>query len=108
MQALDAACDGTADTAFSTASITTGAIPGACIRYQITATNNGNADATGLVISDNTPAATTYTSTVPAATAPVSPITAPANAATGTVKATVGTLTPSASIVLTFGVKINP
>ena len=108
MQALDAACDGTADTAYSTVSITTGAIPGACIRYQITATNNGNADATGVVISDNTPAATTYTITVPAATVPVSPVTAPANAATGTIKATVGTLTPSASVVLTFGVRINP
>lgn len=107
MQALDAACDGTADTAFSVSTIAAGAIPGACIRYQITATNNGNADATGLVISDNTPASTTYSSTVPAATAPVSPVTAPANAATGTIKATVGTLTPSASVVLTFGVKIN-
>ena len=108
MQALDAACDGTADTAYSTVTITTGAIPGACIRYQITATNNGNADATGVVISDNTPASTTYSNTVPAATVPVSSVTAPANAATGTVKATVGTLTPSASVVLTFGVRINP
>ena len=108
MQALDAACDGTADTAYSTVTITTGAIPGACIRYQITATNNGNADATGVVISDSTPASTTYTNTVPAATVPASPVTAPANAATGTVKATVGTLTPSASVVLTFGVRINP
>jgi uncharacterized repeat protein (TIGR01451 family) len=107
MQALDAACDGTADTTYSTVTITTGAIPGACIRYQITATNNGNADATGVVISDNTPASTTYSSTVAAATAPVSPVTAPANAATGTVKATVGTLTPSASVVLNFGVKID-
>ncbi len=107
MQALDAACDGTADTAYSTATITTGAIPGACIRYQITATNNGNADVTGLVVSDNTPASTTYSSTVAAATVPVSPVTAPANAATGTVKATVGTLTPSASVVLNFGVKID-
>lgn len=107
-QALDAACDGTADTAFSTVTITTGAVPGACIRYQITATNNGNADVTGLVISDNTPAATTYTTTGPAATVPVKPITAPANGSTGTISATVGTLTPSASVVLTFGVKINP
>jgi trimeric autotransporter adhesin len=106
-QALDAACDGTADTAYSTVTIATGAIPGACIRYQITATNNGNADVTSLVISDNTPASTTYSSTIAAATTPVSAVTAPANATTGTVKATVGTLTPSASVVLNFGVKID-
>jgi trimeric autotransporter adhesin len=106
-QALDAACDGTADTAFSTANITTGAVPGACIRYQITATNNGNADVTGLVVSDNTPASTTYSSTVAAATVPVKPVAAPANGLTGTISATVGTLTPSASVVLNFGVKID-
>ena len=106
-QALDAACDGTADTAYSTATITTGAIPGACIRYQITATNNGNANVTGLVVSDSTPAATTYSSTVAAATT-LGTVTAPVNGATGTVSATVGTLTPSASVVLNFGVKINP
>ena len=108
MQALDAACDGTADTPYSTATITTGAVPGACIRYQITATNNGNANATGLVVSDSTPASTTYSATVAAATVPVSPVTAPANLTAGTISATVGTLTPSASVVLNFGVKINP
>ena len=111
-QALDVNCNGSladaGDTAFSAATITTGAVPGACIRYRITATNNGNADVTGLVISDNTPAATTYSITVPAATVPVKPVTAPADLTTGTISATVGTLTPSASVVLTFGVKINP
>lgn len=106
-QALDAACDGTADAAYSTVTITTGAIPGACIRYRITATNNGNANVTGLVVSDSTPASTTYTSTVAAATVPVSTVTAPANASTGTVRATIGTLTPSASVVLNFGVRID-
>ena len=108
MQALDAACDGTADTPYSTVTITTGAVPGACIRYQITATNNGNANVTGLVVSDSTPASTTYSATIAAATVPVSPVTAPANLTAGTISATVGTLTPSASVVLNFGVKINP
>jgi trimeric autotransporter adhesin len=105
-QALDAACDGTADTAFSAATISAGAVPGACIRYQITATNNGNADVTSLVISDNTPAATTYSSTVAAAST-AGAVTAPANGATGTISNNVGTLTPSASVVLTFGVRID-
>ena len=106
-QALDAACDGTADTAYSTVTISTGAIPGACIRYRITGTNNGNADVVTLVVSDGTPASTVYHSTVPATTT-VGTITAPANGAAGTVSATVGTLTPSASVVINFGVRINP
>ena len=105
-QALDAACDGTADTAFSAATITTGAVPGACIRYRITATNNGNANVTGLVISDGTPAATTYSSTVAAAST-AGTVTAPANLTAGTISNNVGTLTPSATVVLTFGVKID-
>ena len=40
-QALDANCDGTPDTAYGTANLTTGAIPGACLRYRITVRNNG-------------------------------------------------------------------
>ena len=106
-QALDAACDGTADTAYSTVTITTGAVPGACIRYQITATNNGNASVTNLVVSDSTPASTTYSFTVPAATT-LGTVTAPANGTPGTISATVPTLTPSASVVLNFGVRIDP
>jgi trimeric autotransporter adhesin len=105
--ALDAACDGTADTAFGTANITVGAIPGACIRYRITATNLGVANVTTVVVSDATPPNTTYTSTVPAATT-VGTITAPANGATGTFTATVGTLTPGQTAVVTFGARINP
>ena len=109
-QALDVNCNGSlldaGDTAFSAATITVGAVPGACVRYQITATNNGNANVTGLVISDNTPAATTYSSTVAAAST-VGAVTVPANGAAGTISNNVGTLTPSASAVLTFGVRID-
>lgn len=107
-QALDANCDGIADTAYSVATITTGAIPGACIRYRVTATNNGSANVDSLVLSDATPVATTYISTNPAVTVPASPVTAPVSGSAGTISAAIGTLTPSASVVLTFGVKINP
>ncbi|MFT3736856.1 MAG: hypothetical protein QM776_17900 [Rhodocyclaceae bacterium] len=107
LQALDAACDGTADTAFAASNITTGAIPGACIRYQITATNMGVSNVTLVVVSDGTPANTTYHITVPAATT-VGSISAPASGAAGTVQATVGTLTPGQFAVITFGVRINP
>ena len=107
-QALDANCDGVADTAYSVATITTGAIPTACIRYRVTATNNGSANVDTLVLSDATPVSTTYIGTNPAATVPVSPVTTPVSGTAGTISATIGTLTPSASVVLTFGVKINP
>ena len=107
-QALDANCDGVADTAYGVATITTGAVPGACIRYRVTATNNGSANVISLVLSDATPVVTTYISTNPAVTVPASAITAPVTGTAGTISANIGTLTPSASVVLTFGVKINP
>ena len=106
-QALDAACDGTADTAFSTANITAGATPGACVRYRITITNVGTSDVLSVIVSDATPANTTYHAVVAAATSQGT-VAAPAGGAVGTVSATVGTLTPTAAAVLTFGVRINP
>ena len=107
-QALDANCHGTPDTAYSVATISTGAIPGACIRYRVTATNNGSANVNTLVLSDSTPVSTTYIATNPAVTVPASTVTAPASGSAGTISAAIGTLTPSASVALTFGVKINP
>jgi trimeric autotransporter adhesin len=106
-QALDAACDGVADTAFSTANITAGAVPGACVRYRITITNIGAADVLSVVLSDATPANTTYHAVVPAA-ATQGAVSTPTAGSAGTLSANVGTLTPTASAVLTFGVRINP
>ncbi len=123
-QALDALCNGVADTAFSNASITAAtAVPGACVMYQITATNVGTAPVTTVIVSDATPANTTYidysvavmpiaapvlpAASVPAATT-VGTITAPATGAAGTIQATVGTLAPAASALISFAVRINP
>jgi trimeric autotransporter adhesin len=109
-QALDATCDGTPDGAFSQGNITTGAIPGACIRYRITAINDGTANVSSLVISDSTPANTVYNTgggTAAAATT-VGTITAPANGTSGTVQATITTLAPNQQAIVTFGVRINP
>ncbi|NVN90478.1 MAG: isopeptide-forming domain-containing fimbrial protein [Desulfuromonadales bacterium] len=114
-QALDANCDGTADTAYGQANITTGAIPGACIQYKITATNVGTASVTTLVVSDATPSNTVYNAgtqcpavggTFVAATT-VGTITAPTQCSAGTISATVGALNPGSSAVVTFGVQIN-
>ena len=107
MQALDADCNGVPDAAYTLLNITTGAIPGACLCYQITVTNNGTAPVTNVVVNDDTPPNTTYSATVPASTT-VGTISAPANGATGTISATVGTLGPGQSVVVTFGIRINP
>lgn len=106
-QVIDANCDGTGEGAFDVLNITTGAIPGACLRYRITVTNNGTATVTNVVVSDATPANSVYSAAVPASTT-VGSVVAPANGAAGTITATVGPLGPGASAVVEFGVRINP
>ncbi len=106
-QALDANCDGIADTAFSAANITAGAVPGACIRYEITATNTGVTNVTAVIISDNVPANTVYHATVLATTTQGVVLTPLANTA-GLIVDTVGTLTPGQTAKLAFGVRITP
>ena len=110
-QALDAApLDGTPDTAYGLADITSGAFPGKAIRYRITVKNNGTAPATAITVSDTTPAFTTYTSQNPAAitggSAP-SVVTVPVNGAAGPLLFNIGTLNPGEQAVATFGVKID-
>lgn len=107
MQALDANCDGVADTPFSSSPITSGAVPGACIRYQITATNSGASQVNLVAISDNVPANTVYHAGV-AANSTLGTILAPLAGAIGTVTASVGSLTPGQSATMNFGVRINP
>ena len=109
-QALDADLDGQPDGgagAYSTADITTGALPGRSIRYRITVTNTGTAPATQVRVFDNTPAFTTYTNVNPAATTVGSVTTVPANGAAGAIEFNIGTLNPGQSAVITFGVIIE-
>ena len=112
-QALDANCDGTADTAYSGALVS--AKPGQCVLYQITVTNVGAADATSVVMSDSTPSYTKL-STVPAVAPGTVAAGAPivgaagsfsANVGTGATAVAGGTLAPGQSAVVTFGVKID-
>lgn len=107
LQALDAACDGTPDTAYAPSVLTVGAQPGACIRYQVTAVNVGVANATSVVINNGTPANTTYHATVPA-TVSQGTVTTPSGGSGGTIQATVGTVAPGQSVSLSYGVRINP
>ncbi|HTU67628.1 MAG TPA: hypothetical protein VMF52_16880 [Steroidobacteraceae bacterium] len=109
MQAIDANCDGTPEGSYATSPLGTNAVPGACIRYQITATNAGVANITALLLNDFTPANTTYHGSGAAAAVTVGSVTTvPGNGSTGAVQATVGTLTPGQTAVLTFGVRIDP
>lgn len=103
-QALDKTCDGIPDTAFSADNITTGAVPGACIRYEITATNTGATDVNTLVIRDTIPAYTTFHSAPGSTTGAVA---APIVNLLGTLSATIGTMSPGQSSTMTFGVKIS-
>jgi len=105
-QALDANCDGVADTAFSNAPITAGAVPGACIRYQIVGTNKGVTTINAMVMTDVIPTHTTYHAGAVANTL-LGSILAPLAGAVGNVSATVGNLAPGASNTMSFGVKID-
>ena len=103
-QALDATCDGTPDTDFSADNITAGAVPGACIRYQITATNTGATDVNTVVIRDTIPAYTSFHS-APGST--TGALIAPIVNLLGTLSASIGTMQPGQSSTMTFGVKIS-
>ena len=105
-QALDATCDGEPDTAFSSADIIAGAVPGACIRYKITAANTGGNDIGGVVISDNIPTHTTYHAGRAASTT-LGSLLQPLAGAVGLVQATVGILGAGKSVDMSFGVKID-
>lgn len=105
-QALDAACDGTADTAFSNDPATKIlAKPGACIIYKIDATNIGGGPVTSVVISDAVPAYTTLGNT-PAPS--LTPASKGAPIVSGTSITTPGFgLDPTEVATLQFSVKIN-
>ncbi|MGI9643875.1 MAG: hypothetical protein ACR2O6_01035, partial [Ilumatobacteraceae bacterium] len=108
-QAIDTACDGTADAAFGVANIS--AAPNECVIYRLTGTNAGTVDIANLVINDSTPANTTQSSLVVLVPAASGNVTQPGAGATGTVSVdfgAVGPLTPGASVVIEFGVRIDP
>ena len=109
-QALDTNCDGTPDAGAGVYSLNTiSAKPGTCITYQITASNDGNAPVSAVVINDTVP---TYT------TLATSPATAPAPAlipaakgavtvSNGALASTPFALAPTESVNLNFTVKID-
>jgi uncharacterized repeat protein (TIGR01451 family) len=107
-QVLNANCDGT-PTGYAQTQITTGATPGACVKYRITVRNVGSKTATNIKIFDATPAFTTYLAT-PAAVATggtVNTTIAPTTGTAGNFEFNIGDLASGASATATFTVKIN-
>ncbi|MBI1385767.1 MAG: DUF11 domain-containing protein [Rhizobiales bacterium] len=110
-QALDPNCTG-AIGGYQLTQLT--ADPGQCIRYRVTATNTGTADATSVEITDRVPVYTTFencgggcaASARNGAGASVAPST-PADEATGQLSVAIGTLTPGQFGRLEFHVQID-
>lgn len=120
-QALDAMCDGTADTAFDSSTTALEATPGQCVVYKITATNTFSAlNITDLVLADKTSnfeknatyiSGTTSTIVVSDGST-VSGVAIGTNTSNPTVAdksvyATVNTLAAGKNAVLTFSIKTN-
>ena len=110
-QYLADCADGTAISGTYTQA-TVSAKPGQCVRYRIVATNEGNANVTNVVISDNTPSYTTLkalgtsgTESPKATNATLGGISA--DGTTGTISATQSTLAPNASSSLEFVIKVD-
>lgn len=104
-QSIDRDCNGAADSTFTPANLAFGAIPGACIRYEITVTNIGTTPVTGVVVNDATPA-NTWSWNAATASTTVGTITVPADGASGAVSANIGVLGPGQSAVIQFSVRI--
>lgn len=102
-QALDAACDGTADSAFTTAQFDVK--PAECVIYRVLATNVGSVAVANVVVSDSTPSYTTYNGGLLATGSASS--SAPAVAAAGSVSATWTSIAPAASVTLEFRVRVD-
>jgi uncharacterized repeat protein (TIGR01451 family) len=104
-QSMDRDCNGAADSTFTSSNLAYGAIPGACIRYEITVTNVGTTAVTGVVVNDATPA-NTWSWNAATASTTVGGIVVPADGASGAVTANVGVLGPGQSAVIQFSVRI--
>jgi uncharacterized repeat protein (TIGR01451 family) len=107
------ACNGTGPGAFTQAALPAQA-PGACVQYQIVATNSGAANLSALSVSDATPLYTTLNTTACAVSATRSDAGAvtsggtATNGTTGTVTASVaGTLPPLVTVTLGFCVQLD-
>ena len=104
-QALDAACDGTADGSFVSTALT--AKPGQCLIYEVTLRNLGTQPITNASISDTTPTFTKYVGSS-AVTEPAGNVSsAPADGAAGQVISSFAAVSSGGTAKLTFRVRID-
>lgn len=111
-QVLDANCDAAEVTGFTLTPITSGAVPGACVKYRLTYVNNGAGPLSNIVIFDATPAYTTFLSasadTPPADLGATVTILAPGLGAAGAVRWTfTGTLAPGQRGYVYYTVRVQ-
>lgn len=107
MQALDATCDGTPDTAYAMTALAIA--PAQCVFYQITAINDGATAVSNVIVSDRIPAYTRLRGTPVASPGTLTKPTAPIpNPYQGDVEANLGTLPPSQSATLRFAIRVDP
>ncbi|MGI4846799.1 MAG: hypothetical protein ACRYGK_01470 [Janthinobacterium lividum] len=106
-QALDSDCDGIPNGAYQQTPITTGAVPGACIRYRITTTNISSTTVTSVVVYNNVPLFSVYAAAPhPAITSAGTFTQTPADGSAGNFIVNVGTMTAGQVNVVEYGVKI--
>ncbi|WP_435978695.1 hypothetical protein [Psychrobacter sp. DM4] len=118
-QALDAACDGTADTAFSSSADPLAATPGQCVIYQIAAKNTSTTERgfniQNLVISDATAnfvatadyRGNTFASTTSTGSGTTVTSAAARNADETAISTTINPLVPQGTATMKFSVKIK-
>ena len=110
-QALDALCDGAADTAYS--AVTIPVVPGQCIAYKVVAHNDGAASVTKVVINDAAPEYTTYQAApvagtcVPVGGTGTSTFAAVGQAVSCSTAAAGLTLAPAGTLTMQFNVKVD-
>ena len=102
--ACTAGTSGNADLSTTKAASPSSAVTGQDITYTVTATNNGPADATTVLVSDTTPANTTFQSII----APAGwTCTTPAVGGTGSISCSATTLATNTQAVFTIVVRVN-
>lgn len=105
-QALDAACDGAPDAAYSAAALLIE--PDQCVFYQVTAINDGAELVNNVVVSDRIPPFTGLFGVPTVSQGTLAQPNPPTSGYQGNVEANLGTLLPSQSATLNFAIRVDP
>lgn len=103
-QALDAACDGTADGSYQLSALAVK--PGQCVLYRIQATNQGSVTLTNVVISDTVPTFTSLRST-PAPSVSAGTVDTSQVSTTGQLQGNIGSVNVGQTASLNFAIQVQ-